>query len=285
MKVGVGLPSCVPGTRPDLVLEWATRAEESGFTSLGVVDRLQYECYEPMTTLAVAATCTEEAELVTMVVISPLRNHAVLATEAATISQVSQGRFTLGVAVGARAEDFAAAGVDHRGRGDVLEDQLSDMRDLWHRDGFGAGPELRGNAGGPNVLVGGISDVTFARVARFADGYVHGGGPPRTFERAAAKAMTAWAEWSRFDRPSLWAQGYYALGDDDVVRRGRDYVRDYYSFTGAFADRIAEGMLGTPQAVAQFVRGYSDAGCDELVLLPAVAEPDQLDRLAALLRG
>jgi hypothetical protein len=31
------------------------------------------------------------------------------------------------------------------------------------------------------------------------------------------------------------------------------------------------------------VRGYEEAGCDELVLLPTVAEPSQLDRLAEVL--
>jgi alkanesulfonate monooxygenase SsuD/methylene tetrahydromethanopterin reductase-like flavin-dependent oxidoreductase (luciferase family) len=281
MKIGVGLPSCVPGTPPELVLDWATRAEDGPFSSLGVVDRLQYDCYEPMTTLAVAAACTHRVGLVTMVVISPLRNHAVLAKEAVTINALSNGRLTLGVAVGARVEDFSAAGVPHRGRGDVLEDQLSDMRALWDDDlpgGARPGPV-------PPLLVGGISDVTFLRVARYAQGYVHGGGPPRTFERAARRTRTAWDEWGREGSPRLWAQGYFALGADDVVMRGRDYVRDYYAFAGPFAERIAEGMLGTPQAIAQFVRGYREAGCEELVLLPAVAEPDQLDRLESALAG
>ena len=276
MRIGVGLPSCVPGTPPELVLDWAARAEDGPFSSLGVVDRLQYDCYEPMTTLAVAASCTRRLGLVTMVVISPLRNHAVLAQQAATVNAISGGRFTLGVAVGARVEDFAAAGIPHRGRGDALEDQLFDIRASWRRSNDGAGPP---------ILVGGLSDVTHLRVARFADGYVHGGGPPRTFERAARRARTAWAELGRQGTPRLWAQGYFALGTEDVVRRGRDYVRDYYAFTGPFAERIAEGMLGTPQAVAQFVRGYAEAGCDELVLLPAVSEGDQLDRLASVLTG
>jgi hypothetical protein len=60
-------------------------------------------------------------------------------------------------------------------------------------------------------------------------------------------------------------------------------MRDYYAFTGPFAERIAEGMLSTPQAVAQFVRGYAEAGCEELVLLPAIAELEQVDRLADVL--
>ena len=32
----------------------------------------------------------------------------------------------------------------------------------------------------------------------------------------------------------------------------------------------------------EFVRGYAEAGCDELVLLPAVAELAQVERLADL---
>jgi hypothetical protein len=133
--------------------------------------------------------------------------------------------------------------------------------------------------------VGGGSDITFLRVARFAEGYVHGGGPPRTFERAVGRTLTAWKEWGRPGSPALWAQGYFALGDDFTVERGRDYMLDYYAFTGPFAERIAEGLLTTPQAIAQFVRGYAEAGCEELVLLPAVGNLDQLDRLADVLSG
>ena len=35
----------------------------------------------------------------------------------------------------------------------------------------------------------------------------------------------------------------------------------------------------------QFLRGYEDAGCDEMMLLPTVADLDQLDRLAQSDRG
>jgi hypothetical protein len=31
------------------------------------------------------------------------------------------------------------------------------------------------------------------------------------------------------------------------------------------------------------VRGYAEAGCDELILFPSVADPAQLDRLAEVL--
>ena len=267
----------MPGTAASLLVEWARAAEERSFSSVGVVDRIVYECHDPMTTLAAAAEATERIGLVTMVVIGPLRNNAVLAKEAASIDAVSGGRLTLGLAVGARTEDYTALGISTKGRGDRLTEQLLDLRLFWERD------EVAYLTRGPRLLVGGASDVSFLRMARYADGYVHGGGPPRTFVRAADTAGTAWSELDRIGSPQLWAQGYFALGDAETIARGRAYMRDYYAFTGPFAERIAEGMLATPQAVAQFVRGYAEAGCDELVLFPAVAELDQIELLASAL--
>jgi len=82
--------------------------------------------------------------------------------------------------------------------------------------------------------------------------------------------------------PTPAGRAYFAFGD--AAEAGRDYVRDYYAFTGVFAERIAEGVLTHARAVTELVRGYEDAGCDELLLFPAVARPDQLDRLADALR-
>jgi alkanesulfonate monooxygenase SsuD/methylene tetrahydromethanopterin reductase-like flavin-dependent oxidoreductase (luciferase family) len=279
MRVGLGLPNGIPDTDGSLLVEWARRAEEGPFTSVGVIDRLAYNCHDPMAALAAAAAVTSKVRLVTMAVVGPLRSAAVLAKEAATIDAISGGRMVLGLVVGARAADYEAAGVDHRGRGDFFEEQLATMRDYWEK---GPGP-VPVRQGGPELLVGGSSDLAFARAARFADGYVHGGGPPRAFSRAADNARAAWTHAGRPGAPSLWGQSYFALGDDGTIQRGMDYMRDYYAFTGPFAEKIAAGLLATPQAIAQHLRGYAEAGCDELVLLPAVADTEQADRLAEAL--
>lgn len=263
----------MPGAPFELLVEWAHEAEGGPFSSVGVVDRVVYECHDPLDSLAAAAEATSRIGLVTMVVIGPLRDDAELAAQAAAIHASSAGRLTLGLAVGARTEDYAAKGISPVGRGERLAEQLLELRLRWEKDGIG----------GPPLLVGGGSDASLLRMARYADGYVHGGGPPRAFVRAADGARTAWSELDRPGTPQLWGQGYFALGDAATVERGRDYMRDYYAFTGPFAERIAEGMLATPQAVAQFVRGYAEAGCDELVLFPAVADLHQIDRLAGAL--
>ena len=130
------------------------------------------------------------------------------------------------------------------------------------------------------LLVGGMVGPAFARMARYADGYAHNGGPPRAFARAAASARAAWNDLGRPGRPLLWGQGYFALGDED---RGAAYLRDYYAFTGPFAEQIAAGNLTSARAIRDFVRGYEEAGCDELILFPTVADIGQLERLAEVL--
>jgi alkanesulfonate monooxygenase SsuD/methylene tetrahydromethanopterin reductase-like flavin-dependent oxidoreductase (luciferase family) len=277
MHVGVGLPNTTPGATGELLLEWSRRADAGPFSSLGVLDRLAYDSHEPMTTLAAAAGVTDRIRLATMIVIAPLRNGALLAKEAATVDSLSGGRLTLGLAVGARVEDYDAAGVEHKGRGRRFSRQLAGLRETWEGDGIGPAPA---RPGGPELLVGGSSGPAFERMARYADGYAHGGGPPRAFARAAAQASAAWRDLGRPGRPRLWGQAYFALGDED---RGAAYLRDYYAFTGPFAEKIAAANLTTPRAIRDLVRGYEDEGCDELVLLPTVSSLDQLERLAEAL--
>ena len=113
---------------------------------------------------------------------------------------------------------------------------------------------------------------------------MHGGGPPKAFARATDKALAAWSDAGRPGKPQLWAQGYFALGDG-AAEAGYRYMKDYYAFTGAFAEKIAAGLLTNPQAIAQFIRGYEEAGCDEVVLFPTIPNIAQLEQLAEVLHG
>ena len=256
------------------MLDWARRAEAGPYSSVAVLDRVAYDSFEPFAALAAAAGATERIRLATMIAIGPLRPTGLLVKQAASVSSLSGGRLTLGLAVGARLDDYDAAGVEHRGRGRKLDEQLAYLRgDV---DGDRVGPSREGI----QVLVGGGSGQAFARVARYADGYAHGGGPPRAFESAAARARAAWNDLGRPGEPLLWGQGYFAFGD---AARGNDYLLDYYAFTGPFAERIAAGNLTSARAIKDFVRGYEEAGCDELVLFPTVSDLSELDRLTEAL--
>jgi alkanesulfonate monooxygenase SsuD/methylene tetrahydromethanopterin reductase-like flavin-dependent oxidoreductase (luciferase family) len=279
MRVGIGLPTSTPGTSRDLLLEWSLRADRGPFSTLAVVDRIVYPNLEPFMALAAAAALTRRIDLATMAAIGPLRNTVLLAKQAASIDVLSGGRLTLGLAVGARGDDYDAAGIDHRGRGRRLGDQLEEIRTIWEEGKIGP---LCPRPSGPRLLVGGGSGEAFLRMARTADGYMHGGGPPRAFAGAAARARAAWIDAGRPGAPLLWGMGYFALGEG-TADAGAGYLRDYYAFAGPFAEKIAAANLIAPGAVADFVRGYQEAGCDELVLFPTVSSMDQLDRLAEVL--
>ena len=278
MNIGVGLPTSTSGISGELLLEWAKRADAGPFSSLGVVDRIAYHNYEPFTALAAAAAVTRRVRLATMVVIGPLRNTVMLAKQAASLDALSDGRLTLGLAVGARGEDYQASGIDSRGRGRRFGEQLEALRDIWEEGKIGPTPK----SPGPHVLVGGSSGEALARMARYADGYMHGGGPPRAFAAAASKALSAWSDLGRPGRPRLWGMGYFALGDG-TADAGARYLRHYYAFAGPFAEKIAAGNLTSSGAIADFIRGYEDVGCDELVLFPTVSGIEQIDRLAEVI--
>ena len=51
MEIGIGLPTAIPGTTAKQVLDWAKRSEELGFASLGTLDRIVYDNYEPLVAL------------------------------------------------------------------------------------------------------------------------------------------------------------------------------------------------------------------------------------------
>jgi alkanesulfonate monooxygenase SsuD/methylene tetrahydromethanopterin reductase-like flavin-dependent oxidoreductase (luciferase family) len=275
MRVGIGLPSGIAGAPPDAVVDWAVRAEKGPFSSLGTVDRIVYDSLDPLVALSAAAAVTERIGLVTCILIAPLREVSTLAKQVASLDALSGGRLTLGVAVGARDDDYEVNEFPGTVRGKRLTEQLARLRSLWEQEAVGRSVPGRAS---PSLLVGGGSGPAFARAARFADGYVHGGGPPRAFARAADQARGAWEDAGRPDEPYLMGQAYFALGDTED--EGRRYMLDYYAFTGPFAQRVADGLLTAPLAVRELVEGYADAGCDEVVLMPAVADPQQVDLLA-----
>src|SRR5215207_819172 len=266
MNVGVGLPTTTPGATGELLLEWARRADAGPFSSVGVLDRVAYDSFEPFTALAAAAGVTSRVRLATMIAICPLRPTGLLAKQAASVHHLSGGRLTLGLAVGARTEDYETAGVESRGRGRKLTEQLAYIRG--GVDGDRVGPSREGI----ELLVGGLSGHAFSRMARYADG----GGPPRAFASAVARAEAAWRDLGRPGKPLLWGQGYFSFGD---LERGTAYLRDYYAFTGGFVERIVAENLTSARAIKDFVRGYEEAGCDELVLFSTTPGIEELERL------
>jgi alkanesulfonate monooxygenase SsuD/methylene tetrahydromethanopterin reductase-like flavin-dependent oxidoreductase (luciferase family) len=277
MKVGIGLPAAIPGVETVSLVRWARSAEAHGFDALGVIDRVVYDNHEPLVSLAAAAAVTDRIELVTDVLIAPIRATALLAKQAATLDRLCGGRLTLGLGLGGRAEDFTAVGMFTDGRGRRFDSQLRALRELWSGDRIGPTPA---RPGGPPLLVAGYVPRAIERAARLADGWSMGVGTIQQFREGLAILRDAWAGHRRGGQPRTLAMAYFALGPGGRAAVRRD-LHHYYGWLGpAVAADIADGALTDPDAVSQWLSAYAEVGAQEVILMPCSPEPAQIDLLA-----
>ena len=279
MEIGLGLPTTLPDVTGGQLVDFARRAERHGFASLGVLDRLVYDNYESLVSLAAAAAVTERIRLLTTILIAPYRgNTALLAKQLATVDRLSEGRLTIGVAAGGREDDFAASGVPYHDRGRRLDALLADLTRTWTGDGpFPVGP--RPAQAAPPLLVGGHSPAAMRRAARWGQGWIAGGSSATGYAELASRARDAWRDQGRTEPPRLVSLAYVALGPG-AGARAAEYLRAYYAFIGAKAEQAARAVITDGAALREYVAAYTKAGCDELLLFPCVADSDQVDLIA-----
>lgn len=276
MDVAIGLPNAVPGTTGEQLTEWARRAEARGFSSLGTIDRIAYPNLEPLTALAAAAAVTERIGLATTVLLGPLRENPVaLAKQAASVHAISGHRLTLGIGLGGRDDDYEIAGVETGSRGRDLDAMLERIWEVWKGDEMG--PDT---ASHPRVLVGGSVEASFKRAARFGDGWIAAGAPPRQFAEWREGFERAWSESGRSEPPQNAALAYFSLGDR-AEEDARAYLGHYYAWLGEdVANFIVDSAAKDAEAVQGAIKAFADAGCQELFLFPSSSDPAQVDLLA-----
>jgi alkanesulfonate monooxygenase SsuD/methylene tetrahydromethanopterin reductase-like flavin-dependent oxidoreductase (luciferase family) len=276
MQIGIGLPNAVPGATGGELTEWARRAEARGFSTLGTIDRLVYDNYEPLVALAAAAVVTERIGLATTVLLAPLRTNAIeLAKQGLSVNALSDGRLTLGLGLGARGDDYEISGLETKGRGRLLDRMLEQIDEAWSSGRVGPA-----SGDSPRLIFGGHAPVSYARAARVGDGWIAAATGPEQFAAGAEAAKQAWAEAGRDDAPHLMALAYFALGErvEEDIRTG---LMDYYAFLGEeVAAMIAAAAAKDPDAVKLQMDAYAEAGCDELIFFPSSSDPVQVDLLA-----
>lgn len=283
MEIGIGIPNTVPGATGTQLLEWARRADRAGFSSLASIGAVSYPSYEELTVFAAAGAVTERIRFMTNVLLAPARSTAELAKQALTVDQLTGGRLTLGLGIGWRTTDYQLTGRDFNKRGRRFNKQLRDLRKAWAGkpliEGTRAvGPPLVQQPGIP-VMLGGTADESVRRVVEFGSGWTAGGLPPEAVKAMAEKVRSAWSAAGKAGQPKIAALVYFALGD--VEELSRSYLLDYYGPMGDdIAAMIAGSVLRSPEAISGALAAYEEAGVDEFILDPTVADPDQVDLLA-----
>jgi alkanesulfonate monooxygenase SsuD/methylene tetrahydromethanopterin reductase-like flavin-dependent oxidoreductase (luciferase family) len=282
VQIGVGLPNTVPGIAGGLVLEWARRAEQRGFSALATIDRLVYPTYDSLTSLAAAAGATSRIGLITNILLAPAYPPVWLAKATASLDQLSGGRLTLGLGVGGRPDDFAAVERPFHRRGRLMDDTLDLLHRAWAQEPVAGSEQPVGpapTAGRVPILIGGTSARSVERTVRWGAGWTAGGGGPDLARPVVEQLRSAWKEAGRDGDPRLAALVYFSLGDDRTDESLRN-LRDYYGFLGEWTERVAQSATRDQGAARDVVRAFADIGMTEIYFVPTAAAPDQLDVLA-----
>lgn len=282
MKIGIGLPNVVRNTGGKRIVEWARAAEAAGFAGLATIGRVAYPGYEELMALSAAAAVTDEVDLFTDILLGATRSPVQLAKEAATLDQLSGGRFVLGLGSGGREDDFLASSVHFKHRGRRMDQAMEVMHAAWKGELVeGAlNPVTPRPTNGESVpiIFGGSSDAALARMAKWSIGWTMGGGGPEQFVKAKEKVEAFWKMAGRQGRPELRALSYFALGPE-ADSAAEQSLGDYYGREG-WAKDMWKGIPRTAEDAKARTEAFAEAGVGELYFIPTASTLDQVELLA-----
>ena len=284
MKIGVGIPNSVAGATGRQIREWAQRAEELGFSTLGTIGRVAYPTYDSLVALTAAGAVTQRIGLMTDILLGPTYDPVHLAKMAASVDQLTDGRLVLGTGVGNRRDDFDLVGLPYEQRGKRWDSALELMHRAWKGEPIPPSPKpitpRPYNGERVPMMFGGNSDQAIARVIKWGIGWTAGGGGPQAAAAGAEKVRVAWKSSGRDGAPRIVALTYFAVGPNAREWIDHYIIHSYYDFLGGFEKQFAARTSDNADALKKEAIAFADAGIDELIFFPTSAEVDQVEGLA-----
>lgn len=148
--------------------------------------------------LAAFAEVTTTIRLGTGVILTPFHDPLRLAEDIAVVDQLSQGRLTIGLGLGWRAEEFRMFGVPMQERLARTEETVAILRRaftgerfsfegrIFHVDRVRVSPPPA-QPGGPPILLGGYVDAALRRAGEIGDGHITDAEDPHHVRKAVAQ--------------------------------------------------------------------------------------------------
>ena len=274
LLVGLQLPEVERDVRWPELVAMARAAEEVGFDSIWVGDHLLYRGddrpergpWDAWTTLSALAAETERVHLGPLVACAAFHPPGILARMAATIDEISGGRFVLGIGAGWNRAEFDAFGIEYDRRASRFEEAFDVIRRLL--DGERVTAQGRFHR---------VEDAVLLPTPARRVPLMVGSNGDRLL-RAALPHVDAWNTW--FEDYGNTPEGFAAL-NDRVSARARDVERDPAEVTrsacalvvldGEARERLVPDNVspiqGSASAMAGRLRALADAGADEVILV------------------
>jgi alkanesulfonate monooxygenase SsuD/methylene tetrahydromethanopterin reductase-like flavin-dependent oxidoreductase (luciferase family) len=220
--------------------------------------------WEAWTTLSFAAARWPQFQVGPMVLGQGYRNPALLAKMAATLQNLSSGRFIMGIGAGWKEDEYRAYNYPYPPIGVRMEqliDTLEILKRMWTEPGkvtyhgkhyqvVDAYCEPKPNPV-PPILVGGSGNRTMSIAARYADWW---NMPDVNVTQYSEKAKILRASCEKLGRDpatlrlTWWGRMIVGRNDAEARTRGGErYNRD-------------NALFGTPQQIVEQIRQFIDAG-------------------------
>ena len=272
MKLGLFAPLGNPFATPEYIDALGRAADERGFHSIWVAEHVvlfddyasQYPysadgkipaggdngIFEPFTSLAYLAACTQTVRLGTGICLVPQRNPVYTAKEVAAVDWLSNGRLDFGVGVGWLEEEFDAVAVPFERRNERCREYLEVMHRLWE-------DEISEHHGE-------LYDLPACRQYPKPVQQPH---PPIHFGGESNAALRRVADLG---------QGWYGFNlEPDGVPERLAYLEKLLAERGRTLDEIEVSVCPYLKgAQPDDVKRYEDAGVDQLILLAFAFDVD-----------
>jgi probable F420-dependent oxidoreductase len=289
-RVAVQLPEVERAVHWPEYRAMAAAAEESGFDGIYVGDHLLYRGDErpergPWSSwelLAALAAVTERVDLGPLVACAGFHPPAVLAKMAATVTDVSEGRFVLALGAGWNEAEFRAFGIPFDRRVARFEEAFAIIRGLLAGDRVTLDGEFHS-----------VDDAVLLPPARHRTRLMIGSNGPRMLG-IALPHVDAWNTW--YEDYGNTAEGFAALNDRisaaarDAGRAPEEITRSACAFVVLDRDAgerrttpDAPPIEGSPDQIAARIRELADAGADEVILVVSPIDERSIRTLAEVL--
>jgi len=300
IRFGLALQNYVaPGEsiNPRALVDHAIKAEKLGYFSIWVWDHILlgsksvFPVYDSLTTLTAVAATTKRVRLGTGILVLSIRNPVVLSKQVATLDNLSEGRVTLGVAAGWYEREFQACGYPFDSRGRTLQTNMQVMKRLWTES------NVNGTYGQytfknvtmepkpvqkphPPLWMGGYVDTVLRRVGKLADGWISYFYTPESFGRSWRKvldsAQATGKEANTFGNCDMVPIRMGASGTE-AKRVATEYIANHCDLPAWSEATPNSAITGTSKDCTEIIERFIEAGVQELVLMPAVAQLSEIE--------